>query len=260
MINMIRAERYRLTKTKGFYIFWILILTLIAVDVLTNSVGGIGLGMGIPEGVTYSKDIMFLSTNMNFYFFLLMPVFSIVIGEFTNNIVKNTISSAVNKSRYFVYKYIICMVYGVLVFLFSNFLFYGLRTLFHPANDPNGAFDVFVSRMMSQLPLIIALLSVFIMVAFLLRKGAAYNSALMLTPFLFMLVVGILGEIPGVKDSSLLLKLEKYELSQTFMHLGIRDTILDFSNFYRNVLIICAVATIGSFLIGYYTFKKRELR
>ena len=32
MINMIRAEKYRLTKTKGFYIFWGLILLVVILD------------------------------------------------------------------------------------------------------------------------------------------------------------------------------------------------------------------------------------
>ena len=258
MINMIRAEKYRLTKTKGFYIFWGLILLVVILDLATNTIGAIGLGVGIDtdEMPTYTKDIMFLMGNFNFYFFLLMPVFSIVVGEFSDHIVKNTISSAISKSRFFVYKYVICVVYGVLVFLVVNVGFYGLYAIFR-SDYGRADFGVYMSRVMGQLPLIVMLLSVFVTVAFLFRKGAAYNSVMIIAPFLFEVILGICMAIPGLKDFSFLSKVIRYEVSTVMYNIG---SGIDFmGSYYRNILIACVAITVLTFLIGYSSFKKREL-
>ncbi len=256
MINMIRAEKYRLTKTKGFYIFWGLILLIIGLDLGTNSIGTIGLGIGIDEMVTYSKDIMFVMGNFNFYFLLLMPIFSIIIGEFSDRIVKNTISSATSKGRYFIYKYVICVGYGLLVFLVVNIGFYGLHFLFRP-NNARADFGLFLTRVMSQVPVILMLLSVFVMAAFLMRKGAAYNSVMILIPFLFEVILGICMNIPGLKNIDVLLKIVKYELSTVMYNLG--GGIDQGAGYFRNVMIGCFAITVISFVIGYRSFKKREL-
>ena len=114
-----------------------------------------------------------------------------------------------------------------------------------------------MSRVMGQLPLIVMLLSVFVTVAFLFRKGAAYNSVMIIAPFLFEVILGICMAIPGLKDFSFLSKVIRYEVSTVMFNIG---SGIDFmGSYYRNILIACVAITVLTFLIGYSSFKKREL-
>ena len=82
MINMMRAELYRLTKSKSFYVFWIGSVLTFLISVIYQSPGGISFGAPLDYSDDIKLDIVQTAMNFTFYFFLIIPVFCIISSEF----------------------------------------------------------------------------------------------------------------------------------------------------------------------------------
>ena len=92
MTNMMKADLYRITKSKSFYIFWIVNAILYLINIAAKDFGGINFGgpSFVPEDV--KMDIGAVAMNFNFYFLSILPVFGIIIAEFSEHTIKNTIT------------------------------------------------------------------------------------------------------------------------------------------------------------------------
>ena len=118
MINMMRADLYRIFRGIGIYIAAALIIIISSVSVAVKEPIYIGNG-----SVIYNDEVVvsamqetssvketlvqgILATNINLYYPLIIIVFVILMQEFSNKTMKNTLSSAVSKRKYFAYKMI----------------------------------------------------------------------------------------------------------------------------------------------------------
>ncbi len=252
MMNMMKADLYRITKTKGFYFFWIFIAATYLINIAAKDFGGISFGgpSFVPENV--KMDIGAVCMNFNFYFFSIFPVFGIIIGEFSEHTIKNTITSAISKQKYFITKYVFSLLYTTAAFLFSNYAFYFINCLVNGSENSSALSDFSVS-LFSQLPMMLAIFSIFIGLAFLLRKGALFNAITIITPLLYSSVSVSLYTVE--RTQKLAEKLLEYEINTVLTNLA-----LDCADDYRrNCYLISAVVIVLSFLIGYISFTKREL-
>ncbi len=253
MMNMIRADLYRITKAKSFYIFWILVILTYAVNIAAKDFGGITFGSGpalIPENIR--MDIGSVASNFNFYFFSIFPVFGIIIAEFSEHTIKNTITSAISKARYFLSKYVFALLYTAAAYLFSNYAFYFINRMVN-GSEYSSALSDFSASLFSQLPLMLAIISLFIGLAFLFRRGALFNAVTIITPIVYTSVSVSLYTIENTRKLSE--KLLEYEINTMLSRLA-----LDCPNDYRiNCYLISAAVIVLSFLIGYVSFTKREL-
>lgn len=252
MINMIKAELYRMTRTKGIYIFWAAALFTYAISIIYKEAGGISFGapVNIPDGT--KMDISMIAHNFTFYFLLIIPVFGVIAAEFSEHTVKNTISSAISKKQYFISKFVFTLLYSLISFIAANFLFYILNRIVN-GEKYSSSIGVYVKAFLMQIPLFTAIVSAFIFLAFLFRKGAAFNSVTILAPLLYTTVAIVMY---GIEDTKKLAeKLLTYEISSMIINIT-----LDPSDSYRNdCYIICAAVTALSFILGYLSFTKREL-
>ena len=252
MINMIRAELYRLTKSKGFYIFWAAAIFSFMISVIYHESGGISLGAPLDYPDTIKMDIQQTANNFSYYFFLIIPVFSIICGEFGEHTIKNTITSAISKKMYFVSKYLFTLCYSLLAFTVSNYLFYFIN---HAVNGDkySSSISEYSKVFLGQLPLFIAIVSLFIFLAFTLKKGAAYNAVTIIAPIAYSSVIMVLYGIESTKK--LAEKCLNYELSTIISKLAIECT----DSYRTKCYIISGVVTVLSFALGYLIFTKREL-
>ncbi len=253
MIRTIRAELYRLSKSKGMLIFFLLIIAIFALTVVYRNDGGISLGAPLDYTGNIKVDIRQVGRNFNFYFLMIIPVFCVIVSEFNEKTWKNTISSSTSRARFYIQKFVFTLGFSIIVFLAANALFYLANRLVN-GSEYSSSFGDFMKALGNQVPLMTALVSLFIFLSFLFRKGALFNAVTIVTPILYTTVSLILFEIEKTNKFAAKWLLE-YEISTMFSKLA-----LGCGNDYRNAaFLICLGVTVCSFVLGYFSFTKREI-
>ena len=259
MINMMKADLYRLSKSKGMLFFWLFTIFVYLISIISKSYGGITLDamFDLPENA--KTDIGQLTMNSTFYFLLIIPVFCVITSEFSEHTLKNTISSSVSKRLYFVSKFLFSLVYSAVSFTLANFVYYAVNRLVNGIEYSSGIED-FSKAFFTQFPIFIAIISVFTMFAFLLRRGAIYNAVTISAPIVGTMIAQVLMSINSEKP----FPKEIRNFGEKLLSYGVETMsariIFDTSDDYRtNCYIICAAVTVLSFAIGYFSFSKREL-
>lgn len=252
MTNMMKADLYRITKSKGFYIFWIVNAILYLINIAGKDFGGISFGgpSFVPEDV--KMDIGAVAMNFNFYFLSIFPVFSIIIAEFSEHTIKNTITSAISKHKYFLSKYLFAMLYTAAAYLFSNYAFYFINRMVN-GGEYSSALSDFSASLFSQLPLMLAIISLLIGLAFLFRKGAAFNAVTIITPLVYSSVASSMYTAESLRKIAE--KLLDYDINTMLIRIAFECE----DDYRRNCYLISAAVIVLSFLIGYISFTKREL-
>lgn len=252
MTNMIKAELYRLTKTKGFYLFWAVALVTYLITIVYKEEGGLSLGAPLISDKSIKMDIRMVQRNFTYFYLFIIPPFSLICSEFTDKTYKNTITSAVSRRDYYIEKSAFCIGYSLVGFVLLNLLFYAANALIN-GSEYSSSFGDYFKAVMTQLPLMNAISCLFIMLAFLLKKGAAFNSVTIITPILYTTVAltmyGI-GTTKKIAESML-----KYEISTVILNLPVCTA----DHYRMKCYIFCAGLSAASLLIGYLVFSKKEL-
>lgn len=135
MLNMIRADTYRLLRSKGFYITQILMVIVAMISISTSSVGMI-LGndsvrqfqtVGNQLIWTGSTSVRIMSSMASVLIYFLLPLFIMTIGfEFSRKTYKNPLSSGMTRLNFFVSKYVVFLFLTVCqIIFFYGFVFLG---------------------------------------------------------------------------------------------------------------------------------------
>lgn len=252
MINLFRAELYRLIKSKGFYLFWGLSVFTFMVSVIYHEAGGVSLGAPLEYSGDIKMDIQQVAMNLSYYFFLIIPVFTVIADEFNEHTIKNTITSAIGKQKYFISKYIFTLVYSLLSFTVINYLFYFINRAVN-GSDYSSPIGDYSKAFFGQFPLFAGIVSVFIFLAFLLKKGAAFNAVTIVTPLVYTSAALVLYGIEGTKKAAE--KMLTYEISTMISKLT-----LDCTDSYRTRCYILSTAlTVLSFVVGLAIWNRREI-
>lgn len=259
MINIMRADIYRMSKTKGMLLFWLFTAFIYIISIASKGYGGITIGATFDIHKNANVDIGQLAMNSTFYYFLIIPVFCIITSEFSEHTIKNTISSLVSKRLYFMSKFLFSILYSTFSFILANFGYYAANRLINGSKYSSAPAD-FAKAFFTQLPMFIAVISALTMFAFLLRKGALYNAVTISAPIVSSMIVQVLMSINS--DKELLKKLSELGEKLLYYHVEVmsQKIVLDPSDSYiNNCYIICAAVIVLSFIIGYFSFTKREL-
>lgn len=259
MINMMKADLYRMSKSKGILFFWLFTIFIYSISIISKSYGGITLeGMyDLPENIKI--DIGQLTMNSTFYFLLIMPVFGVITSEFGEHTLKNTISSSVSKRLYFMSKFLFSLLYSTVSFALANYIYYAVNRLVN-GSEYSSVLKDFTKAFLTQLPIFIAVISIFSMLAFLLRKGAIYNAVTISAPIVCTMISQLMMSIDTEKE--FLKKIRDFGIKSVSYGVETMSAriIFDTSDDYRsNCYIICITVIVFSFLLGYFSFSKREL-
>lgn len=252
MINMFRAELYRLTKSRGFWFFWISSVVASLLSIAYKEPGGVSFGATFTYDPALKMDIVQLGMNFTYYFLLIIPVYCLISTEFNEHTIKNTISSAISKKMYYVSKFIFCMVYSVLSYVAACYIFYLLNRGIN-GSKYSSSVGAFSKALIRQLPIIAGVVAVFIFVAFLFKKGAALNSVTIITPILYTTAALMLYGAKSTKSAAE--HMLKYEVSTIFSNLAAGCTDSYRTRCYMAIAIISAASAV----LGYLVFSKREL-
>ena len=276
MINMIRADFYRLIRSKGIYIAVFILLLMIGADIYTLQPGYVGMKVNIEienemsdmtyeeisalsisefreimlriKGYALDRDI--LACNMNLYYIFIFVAVIVIAAEFSGSTVKNTLSSAINRSRYFLSKVVFVNLCCVGLFFLNTYVMYFANILFNN-RDLASDFDVITKVTLLQLPPILALTSILAGLAFILKKTAAFNTFVIPFILIFQLLLNVASAFFKIKEEWL-----TYELQQMLIRLAFDPS----KNYILRSYLVCAVIIAVFYSVGYLSFKKAEIR
>ena len=278
MMNMIRADFYRISKNMVMFIALAFVIFMAAVSIYFVEPGSVGvhyesgavienelnemsqeeLGdlstgeyreiMLKTENYALDKDI--LASNINLYYVFIFAAAIAITVDFSGSCVKNTLSSAISRRKYYFSK-LITVSLCCLAFLFLNtYIVYFGNIIF---NGDNLASDIETVTKITllQIPPILALISVLTGFAFMFRKTAVFNAVTI--PFLMIvqLLLNLISAFIKIPESTY-----DYELQRMISILAGEPS----GGYIIKSYAVCAVIIALFNIIGWMSFKKAEIK
>lgn len=277
MFNIIKSDLYRLVKSKGFYIAIGIVALLSIISVITLEAGHIGLSVGssvdVTDAETMSKissakslgefrdiiksfgpfklDKEIIGQNVNLYYMFIVFVVIILTKDFSNKSIKNTLSSAISRKKYYVSKLLLILGMSTLLILFNNYLSYFLNLAVN-GKEFSSSIGEITKITIYQLPLLYGIICLLVCIAFITRKTSIFNTISIPFIMVFQLVVVTIISIFRIK-------------ADWFTNCELQYALFNLANNPTNSYILkCSLLGIGYIvvfgLIGYYAFKKAEIK
>lgn len=284
MYNMIKADTYRILRSKGLYIALFMIILMLGLSIFMKEPGFIGtanvnaneetaetvetlenldttnLGSIIEAFESKRDDAQkkrfvreLLGANINMYYILIMVVFMVLVADFSNQTIKNTLTSAVSKRKYFASKLVMILIMTTILMFFNTFFAYGLNYIVNGSEYTESIIEPLKVTVL-QLPLMYGMAGILTFIAFLINKPAIFNSVTICLIMIFQLLMAAAQYI--TKSDSLDTFLRKYEFQSALSYISkLSDT---------QHALICASAgfqiLVYSVIGGYLIFKKAEIK
>lgn len=278
MINMIKADFYRIVRGTGIYIAFVIILLMIGLDIYTVEAGSLGMHIESQIGAESGLDEMsyeeiqdlsisdyrriqlktknskldreILAENINLYYTFIFAAALGIAVDFSGSCIKNTLSSAISRKKYFFSKLVFVTLCCLILFFFNTYAAYFANIVF---NNRNLASDIGTVTKISlmQLPPMLAIVSILTGFAFAFKKTAAFNTVSIPFILLAQMLLNLLGtffKIPA--------EVFEYELQRMILRLAMEPS----AKYIMQSYAVCAVIIIIFTLIGWFSFKKSEIR
>lgn len=250
---MFKADMYRLLRSKGMYAFAGVIVFIVASAIAFKTMIGLINGYD-PTSVTngLKTDVRNAGMNFNYYYMLLIPTSVLLIADFGEKTIKNTLSSVTTKTKYYVFKWLLLQSVGIVSFFFGNTVYYSFNRLINGSQYSSEASEYF-SIVVMQLPAVTAIISLFVFLSFVIRKSSVFNLIALVVPLSYSSLIGLLTLFDSTK-----------EFAQQYM------TRLDFSNVFQDIagrvdmtyiikaIAACIILTILFFFAGLRIYNRSE--
>ena len=277
MLNIIKADLFRILKGKGIYIIIILLFLLSLMSAYTVSPLNVGLNVSgdttenyglsdewleklysvksmsetrdilINHG-HYEVDVANVVHNNNMYYFFIAVVVFVLCCDFSNGTIKNTVSTNISKKKYYFSKLLLAIGLGTII-TFLNVYFAYFSNLFMNGNNFVSSLSNITLLTIRQLPLLYAIISVLITIAVIVRKTSIYNGISIPLLMLFQLILGFMNTFNLPKW------IYNYEFETALGKLCLNPT----NAYIMQTLSLWTFVFIITTIIGYSYFKKREI-
>ena len=278
MINMIKADFYRVLKGKGIYFAFAIIILLAAIDIYFVEPGTFGVrietGTVIENELSdmsydeinemsmseyrrimlntedYALDKEILAYNVNLYYPFIFIAAIFITADFSGSCIKNTLSSSISRKKYFFSKLVAVFMCCLILFFLNTYIVYFANIIF---NTKNLASDIgtLTKITLLQIPPILALVSMLTGIAFMLKRTASYNGVaipFMMVVQLLLMLLSALFKIPQ--------ELFNYELQGMI----VKITTDPSPEFVLKSYAVCAAIIIIFNLAGWLAFRKAEIK
>lgn len=276
MLNMIKADLYRIVRGKGIYILLFIMIVMASVSVYMKEAGYIGMGgqvnmeeqnadideSGFVIDISEESDIDLsgkkvdtdiLNANMNLYYLFIILVSVIVMGDFSSKTIKNTLTSAVDRKTYFASKFILTEALAVLIVLINNFFAYTLNYIMNGKEYASELVEIWKVTL-RQIPMLLGVVSLLVLAAFFIRKAAVFNAVTILFQIIFQVLIGV---IIVITESEILRNfMGKYEIQTALSRLVYTSS----DKYVIQCACIGFTEIIVSIILGYILFRKVEIK
>ncbi len=277
MINIIKADLFRIFRRKGIYIIAIILAvsTLFSAYALMPAIMGFNLsgqeetyGLSeewlqklyetrsisetreiILEHGSYEADVLNVAHNNNLYYVFIAVVVFAICCDFSNRTIKNTVSMNISKRKYYFSKLALVFGLSTILLFFNSYCGYFMNLLLNGSKFVS-SFTNITLLTVRQLPVIFAIISVLMMITVITRKTAIYNGIVIPLVIVFQLLL-----MAGTK----LLKLPKAVTDYEF-EVAMGKLCFDPGTSYmvRTLGVWTVILIVTSFL-GYSYFKKKDI-
>ena len=204
------------------------------------------------EGFALDKEI--IGANANLYYCLIPIIVIGVCADFTKGSVKNSLTGGISRKKYYFSKLLFCILASMILIFFNTYFTYIANLIINGKKFSSSLMEV-TKLTIYQLPLIFGIISILVSFAFIGRKTATFNTIsiplIIAVQYIIMGIVGIAG-----RSRLNWSWIYKYELQCALANLA--------KNPANEYIIKCSLLGIGyiivSTLIGYYIFKKAEIK
>ena len=201
MINMAKADLYRLVRIKSIYLCISAIAVMYLINLITNQPIIITAGYQTEtlSDSSVSIDIAMLSCNFNYYFLMLFPVSALIISDFSGGMISNTLSSFTSRNKYFAFKFMFTQCLSLVLFWAGNTIYYLLHLICYGSGSSAPA-NEFFRLLLIQTPIFIAMISLFVFLAFLIKRATVFNTIMISVPILYSGLIGLLMLVRSTKS------------------------------------------------------------
>lgn len=277
MINMMKADFYRILKGKAIYFTILVIILLSAISIIGLSAGHIGLAVSsnvdmrdpeftekLMEAKTLKEvrkvmknegafplDKEELGTNINLYYLFIVIVVIILCTDFSNKSIKNTLSSAITREKYYLSKALLVFGICTILVLFHNYAFYFANLLINGKAFTSSLLEI-TELTLIQLPLIYGIISLLICFAYLFQKTSTFNTIAIPFVMVFQLIVMGITNLLKIKADWFY----NYEIQFALAKLADHPT----GDYIMRCMFLGIIYIVVFNLIGYYAFKSTEIK
>ena len=279
MLNIIKADLYRIFKGKAIYVAIIIILVLASVSCFSMSPGHIGINTSFEEqplvqdeellNKVYETDSILetrklmkeygaypldkgqLGANANLYYIFIIIVVTVLVTDLSNSTAKNTLSSAISRKKYYLSKLITCIGLGTFLVLINNYGSYLINLIMNGREFSAGLLEIMKLTIL-QLPCFYGIISLLVCIGFCFRKAGTFNS------ITIPLIIAVQLILTGI---STLFHLDTTNILNYEFQYIIGNLIANPSNTYILQTLVLAIFYIIVFnVIGYRVFRKTEIK
>jgi hypothetical protein len=265
MMNIIRADVYRLAHGKALYITFAFLTVMMLFFVFAG--GGVSVGLapenlGLASGaMTVSSSIgtagvLLFNTNVVIYFIPVLVV-AVTASTFSSGAAKNEISTGMSRIKIYLAKSALSVLFGWIAL--TLFIWGGVLSsiVLHGAGDWSGEFMAYVLKAFaSQLLVITAYTCVALFLSFVLRNTGAVTGIYIAFCLVPQIVITLVCQ--ALKNQELQMELLKYDLA-TLLQMYPAINILSSDEIVRSYA-IAACYILAAMAGGITLFRKAEIK
>lgn len=262
MLNMIKADLYRIFHGKGIYITIGLLIIIWALQILPETFGTIGMNiedLNEVETVTQltgmNTPLKVMESTDNYLYFLLALIVFVAATDFSSGTAKNALSNGMSRVKYYFSKLILSSIFCVVLVLVSIIVptfFVTLKSGFGGSIDSEYIFQL-LKAVALQLFMFLSVTSVGVFLAFTTKRTVAVNGFYIAFCLVPMLIIVILMNV-----SDKFMKLLKYDVVMNIRSIAHIDVMTQ--NDVTRVLIIGSVYLLLSTMVGLLIFRKGDIK
>lgn len=283
MLNMIKADFYRMVRSRAIYIAVILMLFMLAMDIYTVESGSIYLSLSVNTGeqaemsseptqtdgrqpstlniadyrkmrlkelTGYSLDKEILACNMNLYYFFIFVAAVAVAADLSGSCAKNTLASVISRKKYFLSKLLFVMLGCVMLCFLNTCCMYFGNLLFNGRNLASD-FGSILRITLLQLPPLLALAGILTGFAFLFKRMSIFLAVVIPFAMIAQTALNFLRLLLQLPADAM-----NYELQTMIARLAMDPSPAYILQSYA----VCVGVILLFGALGWFSFRKAEIR
>jgi len=266
MMNIIRADIYRLLRGKAIYFTFAVLLLMNILTIATSSQGGIIVDVSEQESLSSFEDVDVIYNGMNIpevlykstpnLVYLLLPlIIAVASPMFSHGAIKNSLSYGMSRTKLYISKLIFSSVLALilmLLYILSGIL---LATMIRGfgGTPPDGYWLNIIKICCAQSFMLLAMNSIGIFLAFTTKRTAIVNGAYiafcLIPTSIIMLLMQVEPDFVKVFD---------YEIHQLILKFGSIAEMVT-TDFVKS-FVTGAIYIIAPTIAGTLLFKRSEIK
>jgi len=198
----------------------------------------------------YEVDKAILGANANLYYLFIVIIVIVITTDFSNNTIKNTISSTIARNKYYFSKLITAILLCTITIIINNYGTYFINILINGPKFSSNLIEI-TKITIYQLPLMYGIISLLLSISTITKKTSTFNTITI--PLIMTFQLLILGFISLFKVNHNILL---YEYQVALYNL----TFSKDSTYIFKIALLGIIYIIIFNTIGYNFFKKTEIK